>query len=103
MNYREAKDFAVLRNIDNKNVYLQMTSMNFWLVIFLIALYLIITDQKFSIQFYIFFKYLGVEIQRRIMMIQYHPFWIRNPIGQWLMLRKYQKIVSQLEKELTEN
>lgn len=80
-----------------------MTSINFWLVIFLIALYLIITDQKFSIQFYIFFKYLGVEIQRRILMIQYHPFWIRNPIGQWLMLRKYQKIVSQLEKERIEN
>lgn len=80
-----------------------MTSINFWLVIFLIALYLIITDQKFSIQFYIFFKYLGVETKRRMLMIQYHPFWIRNPIGQWLMLRKYQKIVSQLEKERTKD
>jgi len=37
------------------------------------------------------------------MMIQYHPFWIQNPIAQWFMMRKYQKIVSQLEKELIEN
>lgn len=80
-----------------------MTSITFWLVLFSIAAYLVITDQKFSIQFYIFFKYLGVEIQRRMMIIQYHPFWIKNPIGQWFMMRKYQKIVSQLEKELTEN
>lgn len=80
-----------------------MTSITFWSVLFSIATYLVITDQKFSIQVYIFFKYLGVEIQKRIMMIQYHPFWIQNPIGQWLMMRKYQKIVSQLEKELTEN
>jgi hypothetical protein len=80
-----------------------MTSISFWLVIFFIVAYLVITDQKFSIQFYIFFKYLGVEIQRRMMMIQYHPFWIQNPIAQWFMMRKYQKIVSQLEKELIEN
>ena len=39
-----------------------MNSISFWLVIFFIAAYLVITDQKFSIQFYIFFKYLGVEI-----------------------------------------
>lgn len=76
-----------------------MSVTTFWLILLSILVYLLATDEKFYLYFLLVLKYIGVEIERRIRMIQYHPYWFSNPIGKWLLMRKYYKISKSIERE----
>jgi hypothetical protein len=68
------------------------------LVIFAIIAYVLIVDKNVSDAIVLVFKMVPIQVQRFFWMIRFHP---RNPITNFLMGRKYEKLARDLEKELT--
>lgn len=68
------------------------------LVIFAIIAYVLIVDKNVSDAIVLVFKMVPIQVQRFFWMIRFHP---RNPITNFLMGRKYEKLALELQKELT--
>lgn len=68
------------------------------LVIFGIIAYVLIVDKNVSDAIVLVFKMIPIQMQRFFWMIRFHP---RNPITNFLMERKYEKLARELQKELT--
>jgi hypothetical protein len=68
------------------------------LAIFGIISYVLIVDKNVSDAIVLVFKMIPIQMQRFFWMIRFHP---RNPITNFLMERKYEKLALELQKELT--
>ena len=68
------------------------------LAIFGIIAYILIVDKNVSDAIVLVFKMIPIQAQRLFWMIRFHP---RNPITNFLMERKYEKMALELQKELT--
>lgn len=68
------------------------------LTIFGIIAYVLIVDKNVSDAIVLVFKMIPIQTQRLFWAIRFHP---RNPITNFLMERKYKKLVLELQKELT--
>ena len=71
----------------------------FLLVVFSIILWLMIVDPNVAEYINLIFKIIGVNIQRFLWMIKYHP---NNFVTTWIQNRKYDKIAKELQKEFEE-
>ena len=76
--------------------------MNYFLyfVLFAIILYVMIVDRNVTEYILLIFKIIQINFERTLWMIRFHPFWIRNPIGKWWAMRKYNKIVKEMTNEI---
>jgi hypothetical protein len=68
------------------------------LTIFGIIAYVLIVDKNVSDAIVLVFKMIPIQVQRFFWVIRFHP---RNPITNFLMERKYEKMALELQKELT--
>lgn len=68
------------------------------LTIFGIIAYVLIADKNVSDAIVLVFKMIPIQLQRFFWMVRFHP---RNPITNFLMERKYEKMALELQKELT--
>lgn len=77
-----------------------MTSIYYYTLfsIFTIIAVMIVVDQNVGDYIILLTKILKVNIERIFWMIRFHPFWFTNPIGQRLMMRKYEKMFKDDEK-----
>ena len=66
--------------------------------IFAVILTMMVIDQNVGDYIVIIAKLFRVNAERLIWRIRFHPFWFTNPIGQRLMMRKYQKMFKSDEK-----
>lgn len=74
-----------------------MTAFQYTLfIIFAVIFYMISVDKNVSDYISIMLKLTGINIQRLIWMIKFHP---RNPITNFIMARKYERFAKELEKE----
>jgi len=67
------------------------------LIIFAFVAYFIITDENVSKFIQLQLQVIQVNIQRYYLMAKLHP---RNPITNWMMNRKYDKMERELRKKL---
>ena len=76
--------------------------MNYYLyfVLFAIILYVMIVDRNVTEYILLIFNIIQINFERTLWMIRFHPFWIRNPIGKWWAMRKYNKIVKEMTNEI---
>lgn len=75
-----------------------MTTYYSSLAIFGIIAYVLIVDRNVSDAIVLVFRMIPIKVQRLFWMIRFHP---RNPITNFLMERKYEKLALELQKELT--
>jgi hypothetical protein len=68
------------------------------LAIFGIIAYVLIVDKNVSDAIVLVFRMIPVQLQRFFWVIRFHP---KNPITNFLMERKYEKLALELQKELT--
>lgn len=68
------------------------------LIIFGIIVYMMVVDENVSDGINLVFKLISIKIERLYWMIRFHP---QNPITNFIMRRKYEKLARELHKELT--
>lgn len=68
--------------------------------IFAIIVTMMVVDQNVGDYIVILTKLIRVNTERFIWRIRFHPFWFTNPIGQRLMLRKYEKLMKEKNEKL---
>lgn len=68
------------------------------LVIFAIIAYVLVVDKNVSDAIILVFKMIPIQAQRFFWAIRFHP---RNPVTNFLMERKYEKLAQDLQRELT--
>jgi hypothetical protein len=61
-----------------------------------------LVDKNVAEYILLIFKIIRVNFERLLWMIRFHPFWIRNPIGKWWAMRKYEKMIRELTKQTPE-
>jgi hypothetical protein len=71
-------------------------------IAFSIIAIMIVIDQNVGDYMLLIFKIIKLNFERMMWMIRFHPFWIRNPIGKWWMMRKYMRTVEELAQELSQ-
>ena len=79
-----------------------MASYYFWLAIFGIILYLSIIDENVLEFIHLFFRGVWVQLNLYYQLVRLHPFWFMNPVGKWLMMRKYRKMAREMAKSIEE-
>lgn len=68
------------------------------LILFGIIVYMMIVDENVSDGINLVFKLMSIKIERLYWMARFHP---RNPITNFIMQRKYEKLARELHEELT--
>lgn len=77
-----------------------MITHNLWIVVFLLALYLIITEESISISFYYTMRIIRFNYEKKKWWLLHNP---RNPIVKYFMWRKSYKLAKEIRKQLEEN
>lgn len=77
-----------------------MIAHNLWIVVFLLALYLIITDESIAISFYYVMKIIRFNYEKQKWWLLHNP---RNPIVKYLMGRRSYKLAKEIKKQMEEN
>jgi len=57
---------------------------------------MMLVDKNVAEYILLIFKIIQVNFERSLWMIRFHPFWIRNPIGKWRAMRKYEKMIKEM-------
>ena len=71
-----------------------------WLTLFLVVLYMMTVDENVAEFVNLFFLGVWVQLKKYYYMVRLHPFWITNPIGKWMMMRKYRKLAQEIMTNL---
>ena len=77
-----------------------MITHNLWIVVFLLALYLIITDESIAIAFYYVIKIVRFNYEKQKWWLLHNP---RNPIVKYFMWRRSYKLAKEIKKQMEEN
>lgn len=77
-----------------------MITHNLWIVVFLLALYLIITEESISITFYYIMRIIRFNYEKQKWWLLHNP---RNPIVKYFMWRRSYKLAKEIRKQLEEN
>jgi len=77
-----------------------MIAHNLWIVVFLLALYLIITDESIAIAFYYVIKIVRFNYEKQKWWLLHNP---RNPIVKYFMWRRSYKLAKEIKKQMEEN
>jgi len=78
-----------------------MSSYNYFLLtVFSIIFWLMLVDQNVAEYINLIFKIMKVNFIRFIWMIKFHP---RNPITNFIMARKYERLAKELEEDMLKN
>ena len=77
-----------------------MAAYYFWLVVGGIVVYMCIVDENVLEFINLFFLGVWVQLKKYYYMAKLHPFWIMNPVGKWLMMRKYRKMAEELTQKI---
>jgi hypothetical protein len=77
-----------------------MIAHNLWIVVFLLALYLIITDESIAISFYYVMRIIRFNYEKQKWWLLHNP---RNPIVKYLMWRRSYKLAKEIRKQMGEN
>jgi hypothetical protein len=77
-----------------------MIAHNLWIVVFLLALYLIITDESIAIAFYYAIKIVRFNYEKQKWWLLHNP---RNPIVKYFMWRRSYKLAKEIKKQMEEN
>lgn len=75
----------------------------FYLFVFAIIAYFIVTDQSIARFIFLYTKILRNNIERMFWMVRFHPLVTTNKITQWWMMRKYMKEMEKMQKEFSKN
>ena len=78
------------------------TAYYFWLIIGGAVVYMCIVDQNVLEFVNLFFLGVWVQLKKYYYMAKLHPFWIMNPVGKYLMMRKYRKMAEELIVKIEE-
>lgn len=77
-----------------------MSSIQYLSLIFVsVVALLMIVDPNVAEYVNLIFKIMGINVQRFLWMMKYHP---NNFVTTWIQNRKYDKIAKELEKEFAE-
>ena len=71
-----------------------------WLTLFCVVLYMMTVDENVAEFVNLFFLGVWVQLKKYYYMVRLHPFWIMNPIGKWMMMRKYRKMAEEMMKSI---
>ena len=77
-----------------------MIAHNLWIVVFLLALYLIITDESIAIAFYYVMRIVKFNYEKQKWWFLHNP---RNPIVKYFMWRRSYKLAKEIKKQMEEN
>ena len=77
-----------------------MTAYYFWMVVIGVVVYMAIMDRNVLDFINLFFLGVWVQLRKYYYMVRLHPFWIMNPLGKYLMMRKYRKMAEELMAEV---
>jgi len=66
-----------------------------WMIIFAVAAYFIVTDERIASAFYYIFRLVKAYIQRQWWWITHNP---KNPVVKYLMWRRSMKLAKELQK-----
>lgn len=69
------------------------------LIIFGVMAYFIIIDPNVGAYLTLVFKMIGINIQRFLWMLRFHPMWLNNPISKWRRERHYLKLIKEMEEK----
>ena len=69
-------------------------------VLFAVVLYMISVDKNVEEYIVLLSKIIRINIERFFWMIRLHPFWITNPIGKWMAMRRYMRTAKELSREM---
>lgn len=69
------------------------------LIIFGVIAYMMIIDPNVGTYLTLVFKMIGINIQRTLWLIRFHPFWLKNPISKWRRERHYYKLIKEMENK----
>ena len=77
-----------------------MAAYYFWLILGGVVVYMCIVDENVLEFINLFFLGVWVQLKKYYYMAKLHPFWIMNPVGKWLMMRKYRKMAEELSQKI---
>lgn len=77
-----------------------MIAHNLWIVVFLLALYLIITEESIAIAFYYAMRIVRFNYEKQKWWLLHNP---RNPIVKYFMWRRSYKLAKEIKKQMEEN
>lgn len=77
-----------------------MAAYYFWLLVFGAIVYMAILDKNVLEFINVFFLGVCVQLRKYYYMVKLHPIWIMNPLGRYLMMRKYRKLAQEIMTNL---
>ena len=77
-----------------------MAAYYFWLCVFGLIVYAAILDKNVLEFVNLFFLGVWVQLRKYYYMVKLHPIWIMNPLGRYLMMRKYRKLAQEIMTNL---
>lgn len=77
-----------------------MTAYYFWMVVIGVVVYMAILDKNVLDFINLFFLGVWVQLRKYYYMVRLHPIWIMNPLGKYLMMRKYRKLAQEIMTNL---
>ena len=77
-----------------------MAAYYFWLCVFGLIVYASILDKNVLKFINLFFLGVWVQLKKYYYMVKLHPIWIMNPLGRYLMMRKYRKLAQEIMTNL---
>lgn len=77
-----------------------MAAYYFWLFVFGLIVYAAILDKNVLDFVNLFFLGVWVQLKKYYYMVKLHPIWIMNPLGRYLMMRKYRKLAQEIMTNL---
>ena len=72
------------------------------LTIFCIIGYMVVVDRNVAEFVTLILQSTGVWFRKRYLMLKMHPFWIMNPVGKYLMMRKYRRMAEDMLQSIKE-
>ena len=77
-----------------------MAAYYFWLLVFGAIVYMAILDKNVLEFISVFLLGVWVQLRKYYYMVKLHPIWIMNPLGRYLMMRKYRKLAQEIMTSL---
>ena len=72
------------------------------LTIFAVLGYLVATDETIAEYFNLVVLTVWIKVRKAYLLVKLHPFWIMNPLGRYLMMRKYRKMAESMLQSIKE-
>ena len=69
------------------------------LAVFSIVAYMMIVDQNVADFILLIPRIIKVNVERFFWKIRFHPIVTTNKLSQWLMMRKYEKLIKEYEQQ----